>query len=113
MVFQEEKYYVVKAALECYHKFVILKSLVHTLIPIATGSLSSLGAAWIIFSKACGSCNNLLHNIPVSWNGVHSVETVFLKPGKLHDLGIQSTHVLVSCICEWERARMYLNSVAS
>ena len=44
---------------------------------------------------------------------MHSVEIVFLMPGKLHDLDIQSTHVLVSHICEWERGRMYLKSVAS
>ena len=44
---------------------------------------------------------------------MHSVETVFSMPGKLHNLNIKSTHVSVSHMCEWERERLHLKSVAS
>ena len=54
---------------------------------------------------------HLLYNAPVGWNGMHSVITVSFHVVRLHGLIIQSTHILVFHICDWDG--MYPNSVVS
>ena len=54
---------------------------------------------------------HLLHNVPVGWNGMHSVITVSFHVVTLHSLNIQSTHILVFHIYDWNG--MYPRSVAS
>ena len=53
---------------------------------------------------------HLLYNAPVGWNGMHSVITVSFHDVRLHGLNIQSTHILVFHICDWDG--MYPKPVA-
>ena len=43
---------------------------------------------------------------------MHSVESIFVTPGKLHNLKVQATFVFISHTGEWDRGRMYPNTVA-
>ena len=44
---------------------------------------------------------------------MHGVESVFLTLGEMHELNVQTTHVLVSHTCEWDRGRKNPNSAVS
>ena len=45
---------------------------------------------------------HLLYYAPVDWYGMHSVITVSFHVVRLHGLNIQSTHILVFDICDWD-----------
>ena len=45
---------------------------------------------------------HLLYNAPMGWSGMHSVITVAIHVVRLHSLNIQSTHILVFHIYDWD-----------